>query len=64
MASTAVSCKLHPSKRCEPLTDWISANVLIIIIVSTFDLYFLRKNRLAKAGKILIDNEPGFLYTL
>jgi hypothetical protein len=41
-----------------------SANILIIIIVSSFSAYFVRENRIARAGEKVIQGLKGFLYTL
>lgn len=42
----------------------IAFQVLIFLSAGTLSLYFKRQNKLADEGKIVIENQPGFRYTI
>lgn len=64
MAFTVALCKYNLLVMMTLADHSSRANVLIILIVVGFTVHFVKKNRLARQGKIVIQGQEGFYYTL
>ena len=42
----------------------IACNLLIILVVAMLSVYFTISNKKARAGRKVIENQEGFLYTI
>lgn len=44
--------------------EWLSCNILILLIVGALTLWFRYSNRQADDGKKIIEGSPDFRYTI